>query len=120
MEDAIRRSVSTGDCLQLKNNSSNVTTDPVIVEVISAGEDTISCHLYTPMTGEILHRFSLQPIMASLFPVTAQTNIIELLGMVHIISASRGDIIDIVFIVPVQELESGMVHITGACNLFFA
>jgi hypothetical protein len=58
--------------------------------------------------------------MASLFPVAAQANIIELVGTVHTITASRNEINDIVYVVPIQELESGMVHITGACNLFFA
>jgi hypothetical protein len=120
MEEAIRRAVSTGDFLHLKRHLPSITEDGVIVEVLTASEETLLCRIYTPMTGEILNRFSLQPIMASLFPVAAQANIIELVGTVHTITASRNEINDIVYVVPIQELESGMVHITGACNLFFA
>jgi hypothetical protein len=115
MEDAIRRSVSVGDFLQLKTQSPSV-----IVEILSAAEETVTCRVYAPMTGEILNRFSLQPIMVSLFPVTAQTNIVEVVGTVQTITASKTDIVDIVYVVPIEELESGLVHITGACNLFFA
>jgi hypothetical protein len=120
MEEAIRRSITAGDFLRLKGSTPSTTPDAVIVEVLSAAEETVYCRIYTPMTGEILNQFSLQPIMASLFPVAGQSNIVELVGTVHTISAQRSDIIDIAYIVPIQELESGMVHITGASNLFFA
>jgi hypothetical protein len=69
---------------------------------------------------DIIIRFSLQPIMTSLFPIAAQSKIVEVVGMACTMSAAWSDIEDIVFIVPIQELESGMVHITGATNLYFA
>jgi hypothetical protein len=120
MEEAIRRAVSAGDFLRLKRDLPSITEDGVIVEVLTTSEETILCRIYTPMTGEILNRFSLQPIMASLFPVAAQANVTELVGTVRTVTASRNAINDIVYVVPIQELESGMVHITGAGNLFFA
>jgi hypothetical protein len=111
MEDAMKKAVSTGDFLRVKSD---------LLEVLSAGDETIFCRLYKPMTVDIITRFSLQPIMTSLFPIAAQSNIVEVVGTACTMSAARSDIEDIIFIVPIQELESGMVHITGATNLYFA
>jgi hypothetical protein len=72
------------------------------------------------MTDEIMRRFSLQPITTTLFPVAAQSRIIELVGSAHTITTPWTSIEDIAFVVPIQELESGLVHLNGASNVYFA
>jgi hypothetical protein len=54
--------------------------------------------------------------MSSLFPVASQANIAELVGTFSIISVPRNDVEDVVFAIPSQELESRMVHLTGATD----
>ncbi len=74
---------------------------------------------YVPMTEAIMRQFSLPPVTASIFPVASQSNVRELVATTDLIKSSIRSIINIVFIVPIQELENGMVHVTGAANFFF-
>jgi len=71
------------------------------------------------MTSNIINRYSLQPITSTFFPVASNTNIVELFGTTRIRTAARKDVVDVVFNLPVKELESGMVYLTGASNLYF-
>lgn len=107
MREAIRKVVSVGDFVLL-NNKTNRTG---VVQILSGTEDTVTCRHYTAMAAEIISRYSLQPIIASLFPVTSQTNT----GV-----EEHSAIDNVVFVVTIEELESGLVHLTGASNLYFA
>lgn len=116
MEDAVKTAVSSGDFVRLNTCSRNRTD---IVEILSVAGDTFTCRPYMPMTSDLISRFSLQPIVSSLFPVAYEANIVELVGTALIRSVQRSDVEDVVFAVPSQELESGMVHLTGSSNLYF-
>jgi hypothetical protein len=71
------------------------------------------------MTSGILTKFSLPPISVSSFPVAASASITELFALNATEVFSLDEVQDIVFILSSAELESGMVYITGAANLFF-
>jgi hypothetical protein len=116
MEDAVTAAISSGDFVRLRNSSRNRTD---IVEILSAAGDTLTCRPYVPMTSDFIRKYSLQPIISSLFPVASQTNIVELVGTFRVISVARNDVEDVVFVIPSQELESGLVHLTGSSNLYF-
>jgi hypothetical protein len=62
------------------------------------------------MMSSILTQFSLPPITPSMFLVAALT----------VITETREEAEEIVFIVPIRELKSGNFFITGATNLYFA
>lgn len=116
MDQAIKKNISAGDFVRLKNRTS---ASPVVGEVISDAVNAIQLRIYSPMTSEILRKFSLPPIAASSFPIAARTSIIELVATSTIEESTREDVADIVFILPSTELESGLVFLTGAANLYF-
>jgi len=104
------------DFVLLKNAMGNNTT---VAELLSASEENLTCRHYLPITSDILSRFSLQPITSSFFPVASNTNVVELFGTARTTTVARRDVVDVVFSLPITELESGMVYLTGASNLFF-
>jgi hypothetical protein len=116
MQEAIQSAVSVRDFVLLKNAMGNNTT---VAEVLSASEENLTCRHYLPITSDILSRFSLQPITSSFFPVASNTNVVELFGTARTTTVARRDVVDVVFSLPITELESGMVYLTGASNLFF-
>ncbi len=66
-----------------------------------------------------MREYSLKPITATLFPVASQSPVVELVATSLIKTVSREALVDVAFVVPLQELETGMVHITGASNIYF-
>jgi hypothetical protein len=71
------------------------------------------------MTEEIMKNYLLPPIMASLFPVASQSDVVELVAMSSVMKTTIRSIVNVVFVVPIQELEEGTVHVTGATNVYF-
>jgi hypothetical protein len=116
MEAAIQSTITSRDFVLIKNTTGNNT---MVAEVLSVTEENFTCRHYTRMTSDISRRFSLQPITSTFFPVASNTNIVELVGTSRITKEARIDVVDVVFCLPIMELESGMVHLTGASNLYF-
>lgn len=116
LDDAIRIFVSVGDYISLRQATTSRT---LIGQVLSASQDEVRFREFVPMARDIMTRFSLQPLVQSLYPVASQCNITELVVTSAVHNASREQLIDIVYVIPIGELESGMVHMTGASNIYF-
>jgi hypothetical protein len=116
MDAAIRRAIAVGDYVSIDVG----LTDGIFVgEVLSATSSTFEYRKYSRMTAFLMNNFLLQPIADSLFPVASQSSIVELVATGLVETVSRDAVVGIVFIIPLSELETGMVHITGASNIYF-
>jgi len=116
MKEVIQQNVSVGDFVLVDMYSDGV----VVAQVLSGTEDTVTCQQYTTLTADTIIRYSLQPIVGSIFPVASQTNIVELVGTSSTCVEERSAIVDVAFVVTIHELESGLVHLTGASKIYFA
>jgi hypothetical protein len=66
MDEAIRTVIAVGDRVAVVSHAPG---GRVVGEVISVTSSFIKYRKYIPMTAEVMKKFSLQPIMASIFPV---------------------------------------------------
>jgi len=122
MEEAIKRCVGVGDFVRVQRpcgrNSEGAEVLGEIVEVLQDA-DQLRCRIYSLMSSSILRQFSLPPITVSMFPIAALTIVSEVVAMNTFVDLGREDVLDIIFILPISELESGNVFITGCSNLYF-
>ncbi len=116
MDEVIKTVISVGDRVAVTSDEPGCR---VVGEVVSVTSTHIKLRKYVPMSEAVMRQFSLPPVMASMFPVASQSSVEELIATTDLMKSSITSIINIVFIVPIQELENGMVHITGAGNLYF-
>jgi hypothetical protein len=121
MDEAIKRCIGQGDFIRIRTASQDCSLgSQVFGEVVATvNEDRLRCRVYSLMTSSILTKFLLPPITESLFPVAARTVITEVVATNTFKNISRDEVEDLVFILPISELESGDVFITGATNLYF-
>ncbi len=121
MNDAIKRCLGPGDFIRIRKAHQISPVDSLVFgEVLGAvREDQLRCRMYCSMTTAILTKFTLQPIITSFFPVAARTVNTEVVATNIIEDLTRDAVEDIVFILPIQEFESGNVFVTGATNVYF-
>jgi len=113
LAEEIRSTVSVGDFIGFRQGDAYV-----VGEIIEAGHYEVTCREFVHMTKDIIVQFSLQPLTQSLYPVSSQLALTELVGTSSVVVMHRLEIVDIIFVVPVGEVESGIVHMTGVSNLF--
>jgi hypothetical protein len=113
LTEEIRRTVSVGDFIAFRQGD-----DYVIGEIIEAGPHEVTCHEFAHMTTDIIGQFSLQPLTQSLYPVSSQLALTELVGTSSVVVMDWLEIVDLIFVISVGEVESGIVHMTGASNLY--
>ena len=75
--------------------------------------------LFKVMDLATLERFFIAPITSQECPLASQDDMVEVYQTNTEISFNRSSIVDIAFIVSLQEVESGMFYISGAENTFF-
>ena len=61
----------------------------------------------------------MRPISAVAYPMTYSSQIPELIGLGECMCVSRHCITDIIFVFPLQEVESGFISIAGANPTYF-
>jgi hypothetical protein len=71
------------------------------------------------MDSATLQQFFIAPITSQECPLASQDDMVEVYQMNTEISFNCSSIVDIAFIVSLQEVESGMFYISGAENTFF-
>jgi hypothetical protein len=117
MNEAIKNAVAAGDFIRFIVGDER--DEEIIGEVVSTTEETIKFRRYIKMTELIMKRFSLQPITMSLFPVASRSSVVELVATLNSEIRHRDELDDVVYVIPLPELETGMVHLTGASNNYF-
>jgi hypothetical protein len=70
------------------------------------------------LSSEILQKYSLCPLSAVHYPMACQDNLVEVFHTQDTECIDRSTIIDVAFIVPAQEVESGRSFLSGAGNVF--
>jgi len=116
MDVAIQRCVGQGDFIQFTQPEGPLLLGEVVAAV---SDDRLRCRIYSPMTSGILTQFSLPPITPLTSPVAARTVINEVVATDNFRIILRDEVQDLIFILPLAEVETGNVFITGAANLFF-
>jgi len=116
MDVAIQRCLGQGDFIQFTQPEGPLLLGEVVAAV---SDDRLRCRIYSPMTSGILTQFSLPPITPLTSPVAARTVINEVVATDNFRIILRDEVQDLIFILPLAEVETGNVFITGAANLFF-
>lgn len=76
--------------------------------------------VFKRMSSDISQQHSLPPVTATEYPMAHHGNMVEVIAsMSDLVSVPRASILDIVFIVPMKEVESGMFHIAGSRSAFY-
>jgi hypothetical protein len=110
----IQGSVREGDNILF--SSANEKTE--LGEVIHSDEEGILVKLYLLMDSETLKRFSIIPINPNNFPLSYYDGLVEVYKTSEEVNVQRSNILDLAFIVPIAEVESGMFYMSGADNVY--
>lgn len=70
------------------------------------------------MTSEILQKFALIPLQSTEHPVAAQSGMVERMAIDRRMIIPRSLIYDVIFIVPLAEVASGLFYMLEASNIF--
>jgi hypothetical protein len=116
MDGAIKRCLGPGDFVKFGNTTQHHSEGPLLVAAVN--EDRLHCWIYYPMMSSILTQFSLPTITTTYIPVSARTVITEVVATSTFEIILRDVVEDLIFILPITEIESGNVFITSATNLF--
>lgn len=87
-------------------------------EIVGSEQARVRVKMYSLMDSEVLQRYSISPISPNNFPVAYYNRIVEVYKMADEIFVSRSNIIDFVFVLPMAEVESGMLSMSGADNVY--
>ena len=114
--EAIQRHVIVGDYIKFQLEAD---VDSRLGEIIRYQQQTVRVRLFQVMDLATLQRFFIAPITSQECPLASQDDMVEVYQTKTEISLNRSSIVDIAFIVSLQEVESGMFYISGAENTFF-
>lgn len=103
--NALQCHAQVGDYVKFSYQSNH---DEGIGEITNSSSTRVKVKLFRSMTSAILQRRSLTPINANDFPLASQDNMLEVYKSCDDIYIDRSTIIDLAFIVPMAEVESGM------------
>lgn len=111
---AIQNNVQVGDYIIF---SSYVTNG--MGEIVWASAAKVRVKLVKEMDSLILQQFNLPPVSQENFPLASQDGLVEVYQTQEEVHVERSKIEDVAFIVPIQEIESGMFYLSGAENTFY-
>lgn len=113
---AMRESVGVGDYIKF-NSSLGVDRHGLIVK--GGSSIHVRVLLLEHVTSDTFHEFSLQPITATVYPMAYHSKLVELISVGDYCFVQRSSIIDVVFVLPIKELESGAVFMAGCQSMYF-
>jgi hypothetical protein len=87
-------------------------------EVIHSDEEGVLVSLYLLMDSVMLKRYSIPPLSPENFPLSYYDGIPEVYKTSDEIYVERSRILDLAFIMPIAEVESGMFYLSGAENVY--
>jgi hypothetical protein len=99
----------------------NDSNTRVIGKIVKAhGDGRISLSVLSHATSDVLLRHLLSAVTDAEAPFAVKSGMVEVIQVPNTLKISRSSIVDVAFIVPLAELESGSFHVTGAVNTYFA
>jgi hypothetical protein len=119
--DSLRTCIQGGDYIKFSygHETSSNTDDVGYGMLLHCSEDQLSVRLFQVVTSEVLKRYFIQPVNATDYPLACLDEMEELYLTTDEIYISRSDVTDILFVVPIAEVESGMFSMSGASNVYF-
>jgi hypothetical protein len=112
---AVRSITSIDDVVVFERNNNND-----IGKIIEGhSNDRVSVVTFKPLTPELLLQHSLPAVTVDDSPFAVKSEMVEVFQTATIMEIRRSSIIDFAFILPLQDVESGLCHLTGALNTFF-
>lgn len=88
--------------------------------VVNDSFENVEVLLFEKVTSDISKQNSFQPLSAIDYPMAYHGHMQEVFGRVtNNLSVPRRSIVDIIFILPITEVESGMFHIAGSKVAYF-
>lgn len=119
--DSLRTCIQGGDYIKFSygHETSSNTDDVGYGMPLHCSEDQLFVRLFQVVTSEILKRYFIQPVNATDYPLACLDEMEELYLTTDEIYISRSDVTDILFVVPIAEVESGMFSMSGASNVYF-
>ncbi len=123
MIEALQSSVQVGDYVIFSsngahNNNSNTMNHQILGEIIHSNTQTVKVQLLHLMDSEILQKFNLRPINPTDYPLAFSDRMLEVYKTSQQIFVERCNIQDLAFVIPIQEVESGLFFLSGAENTF--
>jgi hypothetical protein len=118
--ETIQSSVNVGDYIKFSQSGSapNSINNVGYGEIIEHLNDIVTVKLFKVLSSEVLRRYFIRPLTIMDNPLAFQDNLEELYVSLDVVSVSRSNILDVIFVVPVAEVESGMFYLSGANNVF--
>jgi hypothetical protein len=115
VSEEVRNKLSINDCIAFQTECGN---RPGLI--IDDSPDAVEVLVFKEVTSELHQQYCLRPVVAEEYPMAYCGNMIELMGNVSDkLTIPRTSIIDIIFIVPIREVESSLFHIAGSKNAYF-
>jgi hypothetical protein len=88
--------------------------------VIDESFENVEVLIFEKVTSEISKQHSLKPVTAAVYPMAYHGQMQEVIcKTTDTLSVPQRSIVDIVFIIPITEVESGMFHIAGSQSVYF-
>jgi len=113
----LQQHVSVGDYVKFYHPHCQFTT-PGFGEIVKDVSDRILVKLFNFMSSAILQSYFLPPVNARDYPLASQDELLEVYQTSDELWIPRRDIIDVIFVVPIQEVESGRFFLSCAENTF--
>jgi hypothetical protein len=115
MYDDLRTYSSKDDVIIFQHNEQTLIGE--ILSEVPPGDIKVLLFIY--VTEEIRSQYSLSSVTTEEAPFAIKSSMVEVIKSTTTLVIERSSIIDIAFVIPLMELEGGMVHLTGAANSFF-
>jgi hypothetical protein len=116
MDSYLANHVGVGDATRFILNGQE---SRIYGSIYRATADSVDVVVYTTMSSAILQQFLLLPVQADVYPMASQSCMVELIATEERRNVPRSNILDVIFILPVAEVESGLFFMDGAGNSFF-
>ena len=113
--DELRSYASIDDAITFKHDHDHLIGK--IFEIDSNSNVTVL--LFLQVTAEVLNRYSLPRVTETESPVASKSGMAEVFLSERRLVINRASIIDVAFIVPLQEVEGGSFHLAGARNTYY-
>jgi hypothetical protein len=97
-----------------------VRDDVAVGKVINGavGGNCCEVQVYLRMTSDFLQRHSLPPVTTANFPLSSQSAVMEVVSHDVTDRIDRDSIVDVAFVVPLAEAESGLYNLSWSYNSF--
>jgi hypothetical protein len=114
--EAMRECVGVGDYIKF----SNLLGQERHGLILAGGDNNqVRVLMLRRVTTETFERYSFTPITATAYPMAYTSRMVELMSVGEEIYLPRHSIIDIIFVLPIQEVESGYLSMAGSHSMFF-